>query len=168
MKTVLAENAQYNLSPSHLKEGSIFGALSDSSIRYLLEKGALYDAEKGDEIFRYGNKGSSFYAVLHGNLDFYKHHKDKETYTRTVTFGEAIGFVSMIALHERAGSLYSLENSLLLEISSELFSDFHDEFPFDFGILLMNLSRDMARTIRVLSNVLVKNDVSVKKNNTHS
>ncbi|MBD5772098.1 cyclic nucleotide-binding domain-containing protein [Marinomonas colpomeniae] len=163
MKTVLVKDSQYNLSPSHLKEGSIFGALSDASIYYLLENGILYDAATGDEVFAYGNKGGSFYAVLHGNLDFYKHHENKETHTRTVSFGEAIGFVSMIALHERVGSLYSLENSLLLEISSELFSDFHDDFPFDFGILLMNLSRDMARTIRVLSNVLVENNISVKK-----
>jgi CRP-like cAMP-binding protein len=163
MKTVLAKNIKYDISPSHLKEGSIFGALSDSSITFLLENGVLHQASKGDEIFSYGNKGASFHTVLYGTLDFYKQHGEKKTRTRTIQFGEAIGFVSMIALHERVGSLYALEDCLLLEISSQLFSDFHDKHSFDFGILLMNLSRDMARTIRVLSNSLVENDVVVKE-----
>ena len=163
MKTVLAKNTQYDISISHLKEGSIFGALTDSSIGFLLENGVLHDVNKGDEVFSYGSKGGSFHTVLHGNLDFYKQHDKKKTRTRTIQFGEAVGFVSMIALHERVGSLCALEDCLLLEISSQLFTDFHDQYPFDFGILLMNLSRDMARTIRVLSNALVENDMIIKE-----
>ncbi len=164
MNTVSAQTSQYNISPSHLKGGSIFGALSDASIQFLTEQGTLHAVSKGEEIFSYGSKGDSFHTVLHGKLDFYKQHGDNKCRTRTICFGEAIGFVSMIALHERVGSLYALEDSLLLEISSQLFSDFHDQYPFDFGILLMNLSRDMARTIRVLSNALVENDLLVKRN----
>jgi len=164
METVLAKESQYDISPSHLREGSIFGALSDSSIEFLLNNGVLHEVNKGDEIFAYGSEGGSFHTVLHGKLDFYKQHDEKKKRTRTIEFGEAIGFVSMIALHERVGSLYALEDCLLLEISSQLFSDLHDQYPFDFGILLMNLSRDMARTIRVLSNALVENNVIVKRN----
>lgn len=163
MHTVLANESEYDISPAELKKGSIFGALSETGIQYLLDNGVIHRVMAGEEIFSYGSKGNSFHAVLHGSLDFYKQHQGKRTRTRTVKFGEAIGFVSMIALHERVGSLYALEDSLLLEISCQLFSDFHDEHPFDFGILLMNLSRDMARTIRTLSNALVENDVIVKR-----
>ena len=163
MKTVQVKETQYDISPSQLKQGSIFGALSETSIQFLLDEGLLHEVKKGEEIFSYGSKGSSFHAVLHGTLEFYKQHGSKKQLTRTAGFGEAIGFVSMIALHERVGSLCAVEDSLLLEISCHLFSDFHDKYPFDFGILLMNLSRDMARTIRVLSNALVENDVAVKK-----
>lgn len=163
MKTVSVKEAQYDISISHLKKGSIFGALSEPAIQYLLDNGILKHTLKGDEIFGYGGKGGNFHIVLHGRLDFYKHHDNKNTLTRSIRFGEVIGFVSMIALHDRVGSLYAHEESLLLEVSSNLFSDFHDDFPFDFGILLMNLSRDMARTIRTLSNALVENNVIIKK-----
>jgi len=163
MKTVSVTDSEYDISISRLKEGSIFGALSEPAIQYLLDNGILKYAVKGDEIFSYGGKGGYFHIVLHGTLDFYKHHENKSILTRTICFGEVIGFVSMIALHDRVGNLYAHEDSLLLEISSHLFSDFHDDFPFDFGILLMNLSRDMARTIRTLSNVLVENNVIIKK-----
>jgi CRP-like cAMP-binding protein len=163
MKTVSAVETKYDISISRLKEGSIFGALSEPAIQYLLDNGILKQADKGNEIFSYGEKGGHFHVVLHGSLDFYKHHDHKSVLTRTIRFGEVIGFVSMIALHDHVGSLYAHEDSLLLEISSHLFSNFHDDFPFDFGILLMNLSRDMARTIRTLSNALVDNNVTITK-----
>lgn len=163
MRAVSATEAKYDISISRLKEGSIFGALSEPAIQYLLDNGILKYALKDDEIFSYGSKGGNFHIVLHGSLDFYKHHHKKSILTRTIHFGEVIGFVSMIALHDRVGSLYAHEDSLLLEVSDHLFSDFHDDYPFDFGILLMNLSRDMARTIRTLSNALVENNVTIKK-----
>ncbi|MEL0636727.1 cyclic nucleotide-binding domain-containing protein [Marinomonas sp. TI.3.20] len=161
MHTVQVNTVSYDISPEKLKEGSIFGALSNESIQYLIDNGSILCADEGDEIFKYGSKGGSFYTVLHGSLDFFKQHEDKAMHTRFVEFGESIGFVSMIALHDRVGNAYAKEASLLLEISSQLFSDFHDNYPFDFGILLMNLARDMARNIRELSNALVTNDINV-------
>ncbi len=151
------------LSLSRLKNASIFGALSDSGIQFLLGQGKLHTFEKDDEIFAYGDKGNSFYVVLEGELDFYKQHDSKKRLTRTIHFGEAIGFVSMIALHQRVGSLVAVKSGILVEVSSDVFSDFHDRHPFDFGILLMNLARDMGRTIRELSNALVENDVAINK-----
>jgi len=67
----------------------------------------------------------------------------------------------MIALHDKVGKAIAKENSIVLEITSHLFSDFHDDHAFDFGILLMNLSRDMARSLRVLGNALVENHISI-------
>lgn len=159
MRTVQAYETEFDITPKRLKEGSIFGALSEDAIQYLLQNGIIHVADKGDEIFHYNDKGESFYAVLHGSLDFFKQHQHKVLHTRDVEFGEAIGFVSMVALHGRVGTAYAKEDSLLLEVTSTLFSDFHDAYPFDFGILLMNLARDMARNIRELSNALVLHEV---------
>ncbi|MCB5161886.1 cyclic nucleotide-binding domain-containing protein [Marinomonas algarum] len=163
MHSILVSESPYDISTAILKTGSIFGALSDNAIDFLINHGQLHLVSQHDEIFAYDGKGESFHLVLHGSLDYFKHHDGKLTRTRTIRFGEAIGFVSMIALHNRVGSVYALEEGLLLEVNSQLFSDFHDQYPFDFGILLMNLSRDMARIIRVLSNELVENNVIVKK-----
>ncbi|MEL0614415.1 cyclic nucleotide-binding domain-containing protein [Marinomonas arenicola] len=162
MHTVQTHETKYDISPKRLKEGSIFGALSANAIQYLLDHGTIHEAKKGDEVFHYQDKGESFFAVLHGSLDFFKQHHHKELHTRDIEFGEALGFVSMIALHDRVGTAYAKEDSLLLEVSSTLFSDFHDQYPFDFGILLINLARDMARNIRELSNALVSHEIENK------
>jgi len=161
MKTVLKQDTTYNLEPSKLKEGSVFGALSEHSIAYLLNNGVLIELDAGEQLFDYGDKGDRFYIVLEGRLDFYKTHNNQTSHTRTINFGEAVGFVSMIALHDKVGKAIAKENSIVLEITSQLFSDFHDDHAFDFGILLMNLSRDMARSLRVLGNALVENHISI-------
>ncbi|MGO3454082.1 MAG: cyclic nucleotide-binding domain-containing protein [Marinomonadaceae bacterium] len=160
MNTVQINEVHFDISLPTLKTGSVFGALSEESIDYLLQRGVIYSAIKEESIFQYDDKGDSFYTVLHGSLDYLKHHDNQFVHTRFIEFGESIGFVSMIALHDRVGNVYAKEDSLLLEISSQLFSDFHDHYPFDFGILLMNLSRDMARTIREISNTLVTKETT--------
>lgn len=162
MKTVKTQETKYDLTPSKLKEGSIFGALSERSIIYLLSHGRLMELKAGEQVFDYGEKGDRFYIVLHGCLDFYKRHNNQTCHTRTINSGEAVGFVSMIALHDKVGKTLAKEDSIILEVTSQIFSDFHDDHPFDFGILLMNLSRDMARSLRALGNALVENNISIK------
>jgi hypothetical protein len=51
------------------------------------------------------------------------------------------------------------EDGIVLEISSALFSKLHDRFPYDFGVLMFNLARDMARVIRKLGDVLVEHAI---------
>ena len=72
-----------------------------------------------------------------------------------VAFGEQIGYVSMIGLFQRLGDGRAHGPTVLLEVSSDLFHQLHEEFAFDFGILMLNLSREMARAIRVLIGDLV-------------
>ena len=142
-----------------LKNGSIFGALSEDSINFLLNQGDICQLEAGDRIFEYGDKCGNFYVVCKGAIDFHKQHNDERVHTRTAGFGEELGFVSMIALHDHAGFAVASVDSIVLKISSALFRELHKKYPFDFGIMSLNLARDMARTIRRLSNTLVENSI---------
>lgn len=159
MNTTTLNHGDYDLSLSKLKQGSVFGALSDNAIEYLLEQGKIRTFANQEVVFRHNEKGDNFYIVLQGKIDYFKHHKSHQAYTRSIHFGEAIGFVSMIALHDRVGNAIASEESVLLEIDSRLFSDFHDHFAFDFGILLLNLSREMARAVRTLGNTIVLSSI---------
>ena len=51
----------------------------------------------------------------------------------------------MIGLFERFGVGRAHGQTIVLEITVDLFHQLHTEYPFDFGILMLNLSRDMAR-----------------------
>lgn len=139
-----------------LRTASILGAISSDAIAFMLEEGTLLMLEKGETLFNFGDKGSSFFIVAQGTIDFYKHHQGKRAQTRSAAFGNELGFVSMIALHDRTGEAVAYENSLLIEISCDVFARLHEEYPFDFGIITLNLARDMARTLRKLGNDLVE------------
>jgi len=65
----------------------------------------------------------------------------------------------MIALHDRVGRAVAREDSVLLEISSDVFGELHRAYPLDFGLLTLNLARDMARVIRKLSDALVEHSI---------
>ena len=99
--------------------------------------------------------GDAFYVILKGAFAYYKSHDDKYAYIRDYTLGEQIGFMSMIALHNRVGSAVACEDSLVLEVNNTLFSRMHETTPLDFGLLMMNLAREMARTLRAVDNIVV-------------
>lgn len=143
----------------YLRQCSTFGALSEAGIRYLFEHGKVLWLEKDERLFQVDDPGNCFYIILKGAFRFFKHHHGKRSYIRDHVFGEELGFIAMIALHDRRGSAYAAEESVVLEVSSLLFNQLHKMLPTDFGVLLLNLARGMARRIRELNNMLVEHDI---------
>jgi CRP-like cAMP-binding protein len=145
--------------PDSLGSGSVFGAISREARRFLVDEGKLFSVAKGDTVFDFGDPGKSFFIVCSGSLDFFKD-KDGDRYlTRTIGYGEEIGFVAMIALHDHVGKAVAREDSVILEVSSALFARLHENYPMDFGVLTLNLARDMARVVRKLSDRLVEHAI---------
>ena len=142
------------------KGGSSFGALSDAAIRFLLTRGRIISLADKEELFRPGDAGDSLYIVLKGKLDYFRTSDqpgdDSETLIRTVSFGEELGYVAMIGLFQRIGFGRGHGEAVVLQLTSDLFYQLHLELPFDFGILMLNLSRDMARTIRKITDNLIE------------
>ena len=145
--------AQFN--PEQLRQGSIFAALSNDAIEFLLREGKLVCLLKGEKLFDYGDPGKSFFVVCQGVINISKQHGPHSAHTRSAAFGQEVGFAAMIALLDHAGAAVAQEDSVVLEISAELFARLHKEYPLDFGIMLINLTRDLARLVRKLGNALV-------------
>lgn len=161
MNTIHIKNCPYDLSADTLKTGSIFGALSSSSIDFLVHHGFIKHLDDGEQLFADGDKGDSFYIILEGALSYYRDSNDAASLIRHVSFGQALGYVHMISLSPRSGYATANGDTVLLEIDYNIFGEFHDRFAFDFGILILNLSRDMARNIQILSQTLANAGISV-------
>ena len=141
---------------SSFTNDSVFGALPESAILWLVNKGKIRALEKGEYLFAQGQPGNSFHVILQGQVSYYKYHEGKYAYIREYRVGEQIGFMSLIALHDRVGRAECHENTVTLEINSTLFQAFHNEYPTEFGILMINLAREMARTLRSVDNLIVE------------
>lgn len=115
---------------------------------------------KGEVVYEPGDRGGRFYVILQGSLSFYQSYQDEFAYIRDHRFGEEMGFVAMIALHDRIGKAVAAEDSILLEVGCSLFHELHEKFPTGFGLFLLNLAREMARTIRDVSNLLVEKEIA--------
>lgn len=131
----------------HFKSASALGALSDQAIAYLMKKGRVYALNKGDTLFEDGGPGDTFFIILKGSFAYYLPVDNHRKYIRNFDIGMEIGFVSMIALTSRPGTAIATMDSYVLEVTTDLFYAFHCERPLDFGVLLMNLCRELARRI---------------------
>lgn len=144
------------MSPRRLGEGAVLGAISCAGIQYLLDEGKILHLAAGETLFDIGEPAESFYVVCDGQVDFYRSVGDKALrWLRTLGFGAEVGFVAMIGLQKRSGRVAAHSDCVLLEISTALFARFHETHPVDFGVLLLNLTRDLARLVRQLDNDLL-------------
>jgi CRP-like cAMP-binding protein len=156
MKLLSTEQLLKNQELSSFANASVFGALSKTSILWLLQNGRIHSLEKNEYIFTQGQPGNSFHVILEGQISYYKFHEGRYAYIRDYQTGGQIGFMSMIALHDRVGRAEAHQGTVTLEIDSQLFHHFHINKPLDFGILMMNLAREMARTLRSVDNLIVE------------
>lgn len=168
MKIMNPQQCGYDLTLEALKMGSIFGALSDGAIQFLLSHSQLQEYQKGEPIYSQGDVADYFFAVLHGAVDVSKRPKKRDSDYREysieevqIQFGESLGFGEMIALTPRVADAWAGEKSLLMKIDWDLLNSIHEEHPFDFGILILNLSRNIARIIIALAEGLAAQGITV-------
>lgn len=155
MEQLNLEQFKKTVDPADLSGGSIFGALSPEATQFLLEEGAIFQVTAGETLYAYGDRGDRFYVVCSGAINFMKYHNNDFHLIRTAKFGQEVGFVAMIDLHKEGGSAIAKEDSIVLQVTSDLFHDLHRAFPIDFGLMTLNLARDMARVISRLGEELI-------------
>ena len=119
----------------YFRELSTFGALSDDVILDLLRRGRVVKLDKGEYVARYDEEVSEFQVVLSGRLAYYKRYEGHDVLTRYFGQGEQVGFDLMIGLLHSDGTDVAVEDSLLLNISSQLFYDLHVDHPAEFTAL---------------------------------
>ena len=154
MKILDATATLETLGLDSLKELSTFGALSEDVIVDMMTRGVIRQFDKGEHVTRLDQIAEEFQVLLRGQVAYYKHFDDCMVLTRTFNQGEQLGFDLMIGLSTHNGTDVMLEDSLILDISSEQFFRLHVDFPKDFGLLMINLSREMAREIEILEDVI--------------
>lgn len=154
MKVLDAGEIIEMLGMDYLNELSTFGALSDEVIVDLLSNGVIRQYATGEYVTRLDQVAAGFQVLLRGRVAYYKRFEDCDIRTRNFNPGEQIGFDLMIGLTTHHGTDVVLEDSLILGISSEQFFKLHVDFPADFGLLMINLSRELAREIEVLEDVI--------------
>ena len=154
MQVLDASETIATLGMAYLNELSTFGALSDAVIENLLQNGVIRRFDRGEYISREQQITEDFQVILRGRMAYYRRFEGRDVLTRHFNTGEQMGFDQMIGLLTQDGTDVALEESIVLDISSQQFFKLHKDFPRDFGLLMINLSRELAREIEILENVI--------------
>ena len=139
---------------ANLKELSTFGALSSDVIENLLVNGVIRSYKRGEYVTRLDQVADDFQVLLSGRFAYYKRFEGRDVLTRHFKQGEQMGFDQMIGLLTQNGTDVALEDSIVLDISNRQFFKLHVDFPADFGLFMINLSRELAREVEILENVI--------------
>jgi signal-transduction protein with cAMP-binding, CBS, and nucleotidyltransferase domain len=154
MQIVDANETITNLGRTCLNELSTFGALSNEFIVSLLRNGVIRRYAKGEYITRSEQTAEDFQVLLSGRMAYYRRFEGRDVLTREFHQGEQMGFDQMIGMLIQNGTDVAVEDSLVLDISSQQFFRLHVEFAADFGLFMINLARELAREIEILENVI--------------
>jgi len=154
MKILEAAAVIDQLGWDYLNELSTFGALSNEVISDLLHNGVIRHYQKGEYVTRVDQVAEDFQVVLCGCIAYYRCFEGRDVLTREFRQGEQSGFDLMIGLLNHNGTDVAQQESLVLDISREQFFKLHLEYPPAFGLLMLNLAREMAREIEILENVI--------------
>ncbi len=154
MRVLRAEEVIQSLGLAYLRELSTFGALSDELITDVLSKGTIRQFDKGEYLARYGEVATDFQVVLEGRMAFYKHSEERDVLTRYFSAGEQMGFDLMLGAIPHNGIDVATEDSKILDIGSDQFYQILVDFPADFGLLMINLTRELSREIALLEDVI--------------
>lgn len=147
MKTVSVERLSQQFVPEYFRGLSTFGAMSDETVLRLLKQGKIIHLTPGEKLYCAGRKVGEFYVVLSGKISMFRNYETKPALTRRYGPGEEAGFAAMIGLHDRYATAVAEEVSFVLEVSADQFFELHLTAPQDFGVLMLNLAREMSRTI---------------------
>lgn len=156
MEVIDATKLIKQLGLPYFRELATFGALSDEVITDLLNSGTIKRWNSGEYLARYNEIATDFQVVLSGKVAFYKHCEAYDVLTRHFKAGEQMGFDLMLGLIPHNGTDVAIEDSHILEISSEQFYNLHVDFPKDFGLLMINLARELSREIELLESVIAE------------
>jgi signal-transduction protein with cAMP-binding, CBS, and nucleotidyltransferase domain len=154
MQIIDANETIASLGMTCLNELSTFGALSNGFIVSLLHNGVIRRYKKGEYITRSEQIAEDFQVLLSGRMAYYRRFEGRDVLTREFHQGEQMGFDQMIGLLVQNGTDVAVEDSVVLDISSQQFFRLHVEFPADFGLFMINLARELAREIEILENVI--------------
>ncbi|MEH6578487.1 MAG: cyclic nucleotide-binding domain-containing protein [Amphritea sp.] len=147
MKIITYETLLQEFEADYFSQLSSLGALSSETVIWLLQQGGILQLAAEEEVFHAGSRAESFYIILSGTVSLYRHVEASPVRVRSFSPGQQTGFASMIALHGYKNTAVVGQPGYILRISADLFFELHIVAPQDFGIFLLNLSREMARTI---------------------
>lgn len=156
MKTLTLTEFHQRFSSDYIQGLSTFGALSVDVVKRLLAEGEIFELEPGETLYQVDSPVDEFYVILSGTIALYHHYHDKPALTHYYRPGQQIGFVGLVALHARKGTAVADDKCCVLSISSKQYYDLHQTSPEDFGLLTLNLAREMARTIGEMGDLIAE------------
>lgn len=137
-----------------LESVPIFAGLSRDAIDLLSTEGGHREYADGEIIFREGESDDSVFIIESGQVRIIKRHEQKgETMLTILMSGEFFGETCLLETLPHTASAVAVGQARLFSISGITFYHLYKRMPGQYGILALNIARDLSRRLRHLDEV---------------
>ena len=134
---------------------SLFGALDNSQLSTLLSYAKEQAFEEGEIIFEQGQLPSDIYILLSGKVDLRVIRDDFSAAHMTYVPGDCFGETAVIGIQTQMGRAKVEEDVRVLTLSRFSLLDMLENDANLFGILMMNIAREVSRRFHFTINTSI-------------
>lgn len=131
-----------------LQRISIFGALSDNALEFILERAVEVSCAGKDYIFREKDPAQSIYIIESGKVAILKEWNGRQYLLGYLETGASFGEMALMDMHPRSASVLAIEDTLVFKIGSHALLELYEHDLEQFALLQMNLGREVSRRLR--------------------
>ncbi|MEN8763755.1 MAG: cyclic nucleotide-binding domain-containing protein [Thiogranum sp.] len=131
-----------------LQDMPIFGGIQEKTLRFILDKASITEANKGDNFFQEGDLANSMYVLEKGSVAIFHTRKGERYLLRTLEAGDCFGEMALMDCNPRSATAQALRYCQAIEITSILFAEIFDQYPQQFTLIQMNMGREVSRRLR--------------------
>lgn len=132
----------------------IFAGLDQAALDLFLQQAEKLSFAPGDVVAREGENNHSMYLIGKGSVRIVKHFGQRnQTELAILHQKDFFGEMCILEPAPRAATAQTIEPSVIFRVASSAFHRLYKEMPSQYGILILNISRDLSRRLRHLDEV---------------
>ncbi len=142
--------------PDHVRGCPLFFELYDEEIEKIVKYCTVYTFAAGDPIVKDGQEGNEIFVMLEGAASVRKTTARGVLVVQQLKTGDVFGEMVLVDEKKRSADIVAEAKSYVLEIKyDEVFKLFKSE-PQIFGLMILNLSRLLAKRLRSANEFVLK------------
>ncbi len=137
-----------------LRNVPILAGLDDAAVALLTERAVESKMPAQSVIVREGETGNRFFLIQSGGVRVCKNFgQPKEVELVRMGKGDFFGEMCILETLPRSATVQATADTTLYSLSSIVFYQLYESMPRQYGILLVNIARDLSRRLRHLDEV---------------
>ena len=138
-----------------LQKVPLFAGLNDEAVDYHWEGVTETRVADGSVIIAQGEPGNRFFLVGEGSVRVCRHlGQANEIELGRLGTGEFFGEMSILETLPRSASVQAVGDTTVYSLNSMVFYGLFNAMPEQYGILILNMARDLSRRLRALEGFL--------------
>ena len=136
------------LNQALLKNTPIFGALSEATTDFVLQRANEVARPRGQYFFHEADPADCMYLLKSGQLRIVKSRDGRDYILALLKPGDCFGEMALIDYHDRSASAVAATDCQALQINIDVLQELYDSNLEQFALLQMNLGREVSRRLR--------------------